>query len=41
MPSNLPIGADDFHIGVISGLGAWEDPSMEVLQGGVPHTMEG
>ena len=41
VPRDLAIGADDFHIGVVAGLGAREHASVEVLQGGVPDTMEG
>src|SRR5712692_169636 len=41
VPRDLAIGADDFHIGVVAGLGAREYASVESLQIRVPDTMEG
>jgi len=41
VPRDFAIGADDFHIGVVAGLGTREDTRVEVLQRRVPDTMEG
>ena len=41
VPRTFTIGADDFHIGIVARLRAWEDAGVEILQRRVPHAMEG